>query len=293
MTPSAELFLPRLAARRRMGRAFGQLCFAASLCGLAILIILLIRVCWQGWPWLSEKILANFPSLTPSKAGMKSAIHGTIWLITLTAIFSVPLGVGSAIYLEEYSRKTRLTRFIELNIANLAGVPSIVYGILGMAIVVRWMGFGRSVLAGGVTLSLLVMPVVIIASREALRAVPQSLRAAAYAVGATRWQTIRAHVLPAAMPGIMTGVILSLSRAIGEAAPLLLLGALNYVAFVPKSLKDDFTAIPIQIYEWCERPQPEFQHLAAAGIIVLMAILIPMNAVAIGVRAWYQRKKLF
>jgi phosphate transport system permease protein len=178
-----------------------------------------------------------------------------------------------------------------VNIANLAGVPSIVYGILGLAVFVRSLGYGRSVLAGALTLSLLILPVIIIAGREALRAVPQSFRHAAYAVGATRWQTIRAHVVPAALPGIMTGMILALSRAIGEAAPLIMLGALTYVPFVPQGPMDAFTALPIQIYAWSDQPQPEFHHLAAAGIIVLLSTLIPMNALAVTVRAWRQRRK--
>jgi phosphate transport system permease protein len=201
------------------------------------------------------------------------------------------VGVAAAIYLEEYAPDNRFTRLIQVNIANLAGVPSIVYGILGLAVFVRWLRFDRSVLAGALTLSLLIMPVIIIASREALLAVPQSIRHAAYALGATRWQTIRSHVLPAALPGIMTGVILAVSRAVGEAAPLLMIGALTYVAFVPEGPLDAFTALPIQIYDWCDRPQPEFHHLAAAGIIVLLGILLPMNAVAVALRAWHQRRR--
>jgi phosphate transport system permease protein len=201
------------------------------------------------------------------------------------------VGVAAAVYLEEYAPNNRLTRFIHINISNLAGVPSIVYGLLGLAVFVRTLGLGRSVISGALTLTLLVLPVIIIASREALRAVPQSFRHAAYAVGATRWQTIRAHVLPAAVPGITTGVILALSRAIGEAAPLIFLGAQVYITFVPRGLRDEFAVLPIQIYTWTDQPQAEFHHLAAAGIIVLLGTLIPMNALAIGVRAWHQRRK--
>jgi phosphate transport system permease protein len=218
----------------------------------------------------------------------------------MTALISVPVGVGAAIYLHEFAGTNRFTRFIQLNIANLAGVPSIVYGILGLTLFVRgWqielfgkprdLSFGRSVLAGALTMSLLILPVIIIATREALAAVPQSLRLGAYALGATRWQTVRHHVLPAALPGMMTGVILALSRAIGEAAPLIMLGALTYVAFVPSSPLDAFTALPIQIYYWSDQPQVEFHHLAAAGIIVLLAVLLSMNAVAIAIRTWQQR----
>jgi phosphate transport system permease protein len=222
---------------------------------------------------------------------VKSALFGTLWLIGLTAAVSIPIGLAAAIYLHEYAQKSRLTRFIELNIANLAGVPSIVYGILGLAVFIRLFDLGRSVIAGALTLSLLILPVVIIAGREALAAVPDSIRQAAFALGATRWQTVRSHVLPAALPGMMTGVILALSRAIGEAAPLIMIGALTFIAFVPDGPMDVFTAMPIQIYNWCDEPDAIFQELAGAGIIVLLGLLLPMNAVAVGIRAWHQRRK--
>ncbi len=287
-------FHPRLAHRRRIGFVFATCCALMSVFGLVVLAVLLIVVVQAGWPWLTSHFLTNFPSvLSPETAGMKSAIFGTLWLISITTIVSVPVGVASAVYLEEYAADTRLTRIIRLNIANLAGVPSIVYGILGLTVFIRWMSLGRSVLAGACTLSLLVLPVIIIASREALAAVPQTIRHAAYAMGATRWQTVRSHVLPAALPGMMTGVILALSRAIGETAPLIMIGALTYVAFVPEGPLDDFTAMPIQIYDWCDRPQVEFHNLAAAGIIVLLIILLSMNAVAVAIRAWHQRKKVW
>jgi phosphate transport system permease protein len=205
-------------------------------------------------------------------------------LVTLTASLAIPIGVLAAIYLEEYALKNRFTAFIEVNIANLAGVPSIVYGILGLAVFVRFMGLERSVLAGAMTMSLLVMPVIIIAAKEAIRAVPSSLRQAAFAVGATRWQVVRHHVLPSAIPGILTGVILALSRAIGETAPLIMIGALTYVAFVPEGPLDEFTALPIQIFNWTARPQETFHELAAGGIIVLLAILLLMNATAVYIR---------
>ena len=292
MSEPRSLFQPGLKRRRRVGRIFAVCCAMASLVGLAFLAVLVIRVLWEGASWLSWEFLANFPSvLNPSKAGVKSALWGSVWLIAITIGVSVPVGVAAAVYLEEYAPNNRLTSLIQVNIANLAGVPSIVYGILGLAVFVRWLRFDRSVLAGALTLSLLVMPVIIIASREALLAVPQSIRHAAYALGATRWQTIQSHVLPAALPGIMTGVILAVSRAVGEAAPLLMIGALTYVAFVPEGPLDAFTALPIQIYDWCDRPQPEFHHLAAAGILVLLGILLPMNAVAVALRAWHQRRK--
>ena len=290
-TPGAT-FQPRLKRRRRVGRIFAGCCAMMSLVGLAFLAVLVVRVLCEGASWFGWEFLVNFPSvLNPSKAGVKSALWGTVWLIAITISVSVPVGVAAAVYLEEYAPNNRLTRLIQVNIANLAGVPSIVYGILGLAVFVRWLRFDRSVLAGALTLSLLIMPVIIIASREAILAVPQSIRHAAYALGATRWQTIQSHVLPAALPGILTGVILAVSRAIGEAAPLLMIGALTYVAFVPEGPLDAFTALPIQIYDWCDRPQPEFHHLAAAGIIVLLGILLPMNAVAVALRGWHQRRR--
>lgn len=267
-------------------------CGLTSLLGLAFLSALVFRVLQEGLPRLSGSFLTNFPSvLSPAKAGVKSALWGTVWVICITAVVSVPIGVAAAVYLEEYARDNRLTRFIRLNISNLAGVPSVVYGILGLVAFVRWCRFDRSVLSAALTLSLLIMPVIVIASREALAAVPSSIRQAAYALGATRWQTVRAHVLPAALPGIMTGMILALSRAIGEAAPLLVIGALTYVAFVPEGPFDAFVALPLQIYDWTDRPQRVFHELAASGIIVLLGILLSMNAIAIGVRAWHQRSK--
>lgn len=259
---------------------------------IAALGTLLVAVTLEGGKWLSLGFLRHYPSqLDPEHGGIKSALAGSIWVIGLTALFSVPVGISAAVYLHEYAGRNRFTRFIELNIANLAGVPSIVYGILGLTIFVRMCHFGRSVIAGALTLSLLVLPVVIIASREALAAVPDSLRQAAYALGATPWQTVRSHVLPAALPGILTGIILALSRAIGEAAPLLVLGALTYIRFVPDGLLSPFTALPIQIYNWADQPDQVFQELAAAGILVLLGILLPMNAIAVAIRAWNQRRK--
>jgi len=289
MSSDIAAYRPRLRRRRAIGHVFAWLCCALMLVGIVALGALLVRVFLEGWPWVTRRFLTSFPSVMfPEKAGVKSALMGTLWLIGLTALVSVPIGVGAAIYLEEYASKNRLTRFIQLNIANLAGVPSIVYGILGLAVFIRGFQLGRSVLAGALTMSLLILPVIIIASREALAAVPNSIRLAAYALGATRWQVVRHHVLPAALPGIMTGIILSLSRAIGEAAPLIMIGALTYVAFVPRGPLDAFTAMPIQIYDWSGRPQQEFHNLAAAGIIVLLGVLLSMNALAIGLRTWHQ-----
>lgn len=248
---------------------------------------------WDAWDkgadWLSIKFLTSFPSRFPEEAGIKSALMGSIWLMVLTAIMSIPMGIGSAVYLEEYARKSILTKLIELNISNLAGVPSIVYGILGLALFVRGLNMERSLISGALTLTLLILPIIIISSREAIRAVPSSIRDASYALGATKWQTIRYHVLPAAIPGILTGNILALSRAIGEAAPLLMIGALTFIAFTPESIFDPFTALPIQIFNWASRPQAEFQYLAAAAILVLLALLLTMNAAAIIIRNKYQK----
>ena len=286
------LFVPRLVWRRRQGRVFAVACGAMVVLAVGVLCVLLVSVAHQGGRWLSWDFLNRFPSrLNPERAGVKSALFGTLWLIGLTGGIAVPIGMAAAIYLHEYAKRNRLTRFIELNIANLAGVPSIVYGMLGLAVFIRLLNLGRSIMAAALTLCLLILPVVIIASREAIAAVPNSIRQAAFALGATRWQTVRSHVLPAALPGMMTGVILALSRAIGEAAPLIMIGALTFVAFVPEGPMDSFTAMPIQIYNWCDEPEAIFQELAGAGILVLLGMLLPMNAVAVGIRAWHQRRK--
>ncbi len=274
----------RRARRRVCEKMFQFACAGTAWMGVIILAALIFHVSREGLKWLDFQFLSSFPSRFPARAGIKSALFGTFWLIALTAAFAVPAGVAAAVYLEEYPRKGRLDRFIEINISNLAGVPSIVYGILGLAIFVRFFGLGRSVLAGALTMALLVMPIVIIASREAIKAVPSSVREAAFAVGATRWQTVRSHVLPSALPGILTGVILAVSRAIGETAPLIMIGALTYVAFVPRSPMDGFTALPIQIFNWASRPQEDFHGLAAAGIVVLLVVLLLMNATAVYIR---------
>ena len=266
--------------------------YASVAVGVIALITLITQVVVKGWPELGWGIVSNFPSSLPSRAGAQSAIMGTIWLIGIVAATTLPLGVGAAIYLEEYANKERwYNRWIEVNIQNLAAVPSIVYGILGLAFFVRGpFGQGQVVLAGGLTLSLLVLPIVIISSREAIRAVPPSIREGSLALGATRLQTIRRQVLPAAIPGIATGSILALSRAIGEAAPLVLLGALTFITFNPDGLDSPFTALPIQIFNWISRPQEDFKILAAAAIVVLLVMLLVMNATAIWLRNRYQRK---
>jgi phosphate transport system permease protein len=260
--------------------------------GLVALVTLIATVVVEGWPRLNLDAVTHFPSSLPSRAGAQSAVWGSIWLIGIVAVTTLPVGVGAAVYLEEYADRDRWwNRAIEVNIQNLAAVPSIVYGILGLGFLARGpLDLGFVVLAGGLTLSLLVLPIVIIASREAIRAVPSSIREGSLALGATRWQTVRRQVLPAAIPGIATGSILALSRAIGEAAPLLLLGGLTFVSFNPSGLDSQFTALPIQIFNWISRPQEEFHVLAAAAIVVLLVLLLAMNATAIWLRNRYQRK---
>ena len=291
MRGQKDRFEPRLAQRRRNGKIFQAVCLFSIAFSVAMLVILLVDVVRDGAAWLSLDFVSSFPSRIPARAGIKPAILGSLWVMLLVAALSFPFGVGAAIYLEEYAPRGRLRRLIQTNIANLAGVPSIVYGILGLAIFVRFFGFGRSILAGAATLSLLVLPVVSIAAQEAIRAVPGSLREAAYGVGATRWQVVRHHVLPVAMPGILTGMILSLSRAIGETAPVILVGALAFVAFTPSGPMALFTVLPIQIFNWTARPQAEFHGLAAAAIIVLLIVLLLMNATAILLRNYFQSRR--
>jgi phosphate transport system permease protein len=258
--------------------------------GFVTLGALLVDVFIDGIPHLGKQVLLNDPSADPAKAGARPAILASLYLGVLIIAFSVPLGVGTAVYLEEYARKDRwYNKLLEVNIQNLAAVPSIVYGILGLAFIVRGLGLGRVLLAGALILTLVVLPTVIVASREAIRAVPDSIRQGAYALGATKWQVVWRQVLPASIPGIATGSILSVSRGIGETAPLLLVGALSYVAFNP-SLLGSYTVLPIQIFQWIGRPQEEFKFLAAAAIIVLLLMLLVLNAFAIWLRNRYQRK---
>jgi phosphate transport system permease protein len=272
------------------GAVFHLLCLLATLVGIIVLGALLFDIVRTGGSRLSWEFLNGFPSRFAARAGLKPALVGSIWALGLTALFAFPLGVGTAIWLEEYAPASRLKSVIETNIANLAGVPSIVYGMLGLAVFVRYLALGRSVLAGALTLTLLVLPVIIIASQEAIRAVPNSIRLGAYALGSTKWEAIRHHVFPLALPGILTGTILALSRAVGEAAPLIVVGALAFVPFVPASPMDPFTVVPIQIFNWVSRPQAEFQELAAAASIVLLVLLLSMNAVAIVLRNRYSRR---
>jgi len=281
------------AYRRRkafMSQAFAFLCLLTTLFCIAVLVVLLASIFYHGFPWLTTKFLTSYPSRFPAKAGILPALVSSMWLIGLTALFSVPIGVGAAVYLEEYAKASRWRNLVQLNIANLAGVPSIVYGILGLGLFVRALMLERSILAGALTLTLVVLPIIILSAQEALRSVPDSIRRASYALGATRWQTVRYQVLPASLPGIMTGVILAISRALGEAAPLVAIGAATFITFIPRSPRDEFSSLPVQIYDWASRPQADFRDVAGAGIIVLLSLLMVMNAGAVFVRYRYGQR---
>lgn len=279
-----------LSRRQRMGMLLAGVFFLATVFGVLVLLTLLVDVVATGYGWLDAGFLTSYPSRNPAAAGIKSAIVGSLWMMGLTAIISVPLGVGAAVYLEEYAQQGWFLRLVQVNIANLAGIPSVIYGILGLALFVRFMALGRSLLAGALTMSLLILPIIVISTQEALRSIPQGVREGAFALGATRWQVIRSHVLPMAAPGIFTGIILALSRALGETAPLIMIGALTFIAFLPESVMDAFTVLPIQIFNWTARPQPEFQELAAAAIIVLMVFLFLMNLSAILLRNYFENQ---
>ena len=295
-------------------RLFVGLCIVVTMLSVAVLGTLLWSIVAQGVEFFRWDFLTSYPSRFPAKAGFKGALWGSFWLVTICGATALPLGIGAAIYLEEFAPRNKFTRFIQLNISNLAGVPSIVYGIIGLTAFSYMFGvlgspmqplwestddatawyyiripFGGCVLTGGLTLMLVILPIVVIASREALRAVPDSLREGALAIGSTRWQMVARMTLPAAVPGIMTGIILAISRAIGEAAPLLVVGGFLFVTFTPANLMDDFAAMPLQIFNWASRPQPDFAMVAATGIIVLLAILLFFNATAVFVRYKFQK----
>jgi phosphate transport system permease protein len=274
-----------------VSRLFGLACAGCTLLSISCLGLLLYQVLEQGWSRVGIDFITSYPSRFPEKAGILSSLVGSIYLICLTALISVPIGVGAAIYLEEYAAPGRLRTIVQTNIANLAGVPSIVYGILGLGLFVRAMGLNRSLIAGALTLTLVVLPIVILSSQEALRAVPGSIRQASYALGATKWQTVWNQLLPASLPGMLTGIILALSRALGEAAPLVAIGAATYVRFVPQDLlHDDFSALPLQIFNWTDRPQEEFHRAAAGAIVVLLSVLIVMNALAVYLRYRFSKR---
>ena len=287
-------FAPNLSKRYRLDAVFKAAAWGATIVAILVLVWLLLTILIDGLGTLNFNFISSFPSRKFEQAGIKAALFGTFWLMIVVAGFSFPIGVGAAIYLEEFADKNWFTRAVEINIGNLAGVPSIIYGLLGLAIFVRVLEpitGGRSVLSGGLTLALLILPVIIVATREALRAVPNSIRLAGFALGANKWQVVWHHVLPSAMPGILTGVILALSRAIGETAPLIAIGAVAFIRSTPDSFQSAFTAMPIQIYNWVGRPQEGFHHIAASGIIVLMVMLLLMNAIAIYFRNRFQQTR--
>lgn len=275
---------------RLIDTAFKYVGVACTLLGIVVLAIFLGDIILEGVSRIDWNFLTDLPSRKAERAGILTAWTGTAWILGLTAIIAIPLGISAGIYLQEYGTKNRLAHFIELNIANLAGVPSIIYGLLGLQIFVRLFQFGGSLLAGAFTLALLILPIIIVATREALKAVPNSLREASYGMGATKWQTIWYQILPAASGGILTGIILALSRAVGETAPLIVIGALAYVPFVAESPMDEFTVLPIQIFNWVSRPQEAFLVNAAAAIIILLAITFVMNGSAVYLRNRWQKK---
>ncbi|MDR0787130.1 MAG: phosphate ABC transporter permease PstA [Gemmatimonadota bacterium] len=283
-------FQPRAAQRGRTAKIFRWIFFGATTLAIVVLAVLLLDVLRTGATHVSWRFIVSYPSRFPESAGILVGLLGSLWTLGLTALLSFPLGIATAIWLEEYAPSGWLSRTIQMNIANLASVPSVVYGILGLALFVQWMNLGRSILAGSLTLTLLILPVIIISSQEAIRSVPKSIRLAAFALGATRWQTVSRQVFPAAIPGILTGTILALSRAVGETAPLILIGAAAYVPFAPVSPMDEFTVLPIQIFNWISRPQPQFHQIAAAGIIVLLIVLLSFNLAAILLRNHYSKR---
>lgn len=275
---------------RMIDTIFKYVGIACTSSGMIVLAIFLGDIAIEGMTRIDWDFLTSLPSRRAERAGILTAWTGTAWILVLTALIAIPLGVCAGIYLQEYGTKNRLAHIIELNIANLAGVPSIIYGLLGLQVFVRWFNFGGSLLAGAATLSLLILPIIIVSTREALKAVPNSLREASYGMGATKWQTTWYQILPAASGGILTGIILALSRAVGETAPLIVIGALAYVPFVADSPMDEFTVLPIQIFNWVSRPQEAFLVNAAAAIIILLAITFIMNGIAVYLRNRWQKK---
>ena len=289
----SSLFVQNLAGRYGRDRIFSFALWGAIVILMGVLAWLLVSIFLDGIGSLNWNFLTSFQSRKAERAGLLAAWQGTVWLMVLVAGLTFPIGVGAAIYLEEFATDNWFTRIVEINIGNLAGVPSIIYGLLGLTVFVRLFGNitnGSSILSGGLTLTLLILPVVIVATREALRAVPDSTRLAGFALGANRWQVVWSHVLPAAMPGVLTGMILALSRAIGETAPILVVGAAAFIASSPTGFLSRYTAIPVQIYNWASRPQEEFHNLAASGIIVLMVLLLLMNATAVILRNRFQQR---
>ena len=271
-------------------KGFKYLALTFTIFALSILLVLIIDILWDGLSRINWSFFSNLPSRHAERAGIVTALAGMGSLLFFTILIALPIGIAAGIYLQEYGRKNRFAKFIEINIANLAGVPSVIYGILGLTLFVRMAGLGNSLIAGALTLALLIMPIIIVATREAIRAVPDSLREASYGMGATKWQTTKNVVVPSALGGILTGIILSISRAVGETAPLLVIGALVYVPFIPEGPKDQFTTLPIQVFNWVSRPQAAFITNAAAGIIILLLITFLLNGIAIYIRnKWYKK----
>jgi phosphate transport system permease protein len=285
----APRFEPGLMRRKATGTAFYGACLAAIALLLLALVVLLVDVVMRAAPWLDVDFITNMPSSRPARAGILPAILGTFEIGVIVGLLTFPIGVAAAIYLVEYARDSRLNRLLQTNISNLAGVPSIIYGILGLGLFVRALALGPTILAASLTLSLLILPVVIIASIEALKAVPAAQREGAVALGATRWQMVRRSVLPAAAPGIMTGIILAMARAIGEAAPLILIGAFTFIQFIPNPFEGQYTVLPIQIFGWANRPQDDFQGISAAAIVVMLGLMLVLNGLALVVRARLSR----
>ena len=292
--PQTKDFQVNLSGSYKIDTIFAIATWSAIVISILVLVTLLLSVLIEGFPRLSWSFLTNFPSRKPEEAGLLSALGGTVWMMVTIAVIAFPLGVGAGIYLEEFAKDSWLGLIIEININNLAGVPSIIYGLLGLQVFVRFMEpitGGRSILSGALTLALLILPIIIVATRESLRSVSDSLRQAGFALGATEWQVISRQVLPIALPGILTGTILALSRAIGETAALITIGALTFISFLPETLQSPFTVLPIQVYNWISRPQKEFHVNSAAGIIVLMVVLLIMNGTAVLLRNKFQKQQ--
>ena len=276
--------------QRVIDAVFSKIGLVATILGLVILAFFLTDIFKTGFTRIDWDFITSYPSRHADKSGILPSWVGTIWILGLTVLVSIPIGIGAGIYFEEYAPKNRLTYILEINIANLAGVPSIIYGLLGLELFVRYLGLGGSLLTGAFTLSLLILPIIIVATRESLKAVPESIRLASFGLGATKWQTVWRNVLPASRGGIVTGTILALSRAVGETAPLIVIGALAYVPFVPSTPMDQFTVLPMQIFNWTSRPQYDFLVNAAAAIIILLSITFAMNGIAIYLRNRWQKK---
>lgn len=270
--------------------AFQYIGLFCTLFGIIVLAIFLLDILIKGLSRIDWAFLTSLPSRIPERAGILTAFVGTVWILVLTAIIAIPIGISAGIYLEEYGKKSRLANLLEINISNLAGIPSIIYGLLGLEIFVRIMQLGNSLIAGALTLALLILPIIIVATREAIKTVPKSIKEASFGMGASKWQTIRNITLPAAAGGILTGIILAISRAIGETAPLIVIGALAYVPFTPESPLDEFSVLPMQIFNWISRPQKGFAINAAAAIIILLAITFIMNGIAVYLRNRWQKK---